>query len=154
MKVLRSTMYPPAIDEPVTMVVSERSLKVPVEQAAAEMEMPGMFVVSEIFEVAGTADELRISIEGARRERDAATDERNMAISYYWNAAQLARVVEGGILGNPRPAPLAAKQIEVVLRQLAKHPSYRKQTIACVSRDHMLVRLESDGAISILPILP
>lgn len=152
MKVIRSTMYPPDINAPVTIIASQRSLRVPVEQAAAEMEQPGVFVVSDIFGMPDSADEVKVSMEGARRERAAANAERNMAISYYWNAAQLARMAEGGVLANPRPAPLSAKQIEVVLRQLAKHPSYRKQMIACVAKDLKLVRLETDGTISVLPI--
>lgn len=150
MKVLRSTMYPPSIDEPITVVVSERSLRVSIEQAAAEVEQPGMFVVNDIFE-SFTADDVKLTLEGAERQRANAENERNMAISYYWNAATLTKVIEGGSLTNPQPAPLTVEQIQVVLRQLHRHPSYRKQTVMCVSRDFRFVTLHADGSIHLAP---
>lgn len=151
MKVLRSTMYPPSIDEPITIVAAAPSLKVSVEEAAAGMEQPGMFVVSDIFELPDDTQEPRLSVEGMKRQMTCSEDERNMAICYYWNAAQLARMNPGGGLANPSPAPLSVKQLEVVLRQLSKHPNYQKQTVICVSKDRRVVQILG-GTISINPL--
>lgn len=150
MKVFRSTLYPPSIDDPITVVAALSSLAEPVEQVMADMERIGEFVVSEVFEVPDDTQDPRLTVEGMKRQIANAADERNMAISYYWNAVKLGLLVEGGALFNPSPAPLSVDQIRTVLRQLHKHPSYNKQIITCISKDIRVVRLYPSGDINVI----
>jgi hypothetical protein len=150
MKVLRCTMYPsPDPKDAVTVTISEKSGIEPLDKIATRMLMPGTFVVSDIFEVPDTTDELHIALLGMKRLEDSARaqDERNMAISYYWNAMQLKKLAPGGTLANPKPAPLYGTQIEMVLLQLVKHPDYYGQTIMCIASDHEMVIINRNGTI-------
>jgi hypothetical protein len=113
------------------------------------MEEPGVFVASDIFEVQDGLCSAEITLRGARRLADSARahEERNMAICYYWNAAQLAKIAESGTLVNPSPAPINAERLTVVLRQLSLHPKYKHQLVLTVSHDLTVVTMK-DGKIT------
>lgn len=65
--------------------------------------------------------------------------ERNMEISYQWNANMLRYVK--GVLMNPDPAPLSVEDCAAVLERLAQHPNYNNQTIIVVANDGTIVQL-------------
>lgn len=151
--ILRSSMYhPDDLPHPITVVCRAQALKVPVEEAAASMEQPGMFVVNDIFETPADVDDPHAVILGVKRLKDSTRleEECNMAISYYWNAMQLPKIMKGGALANPRAAPLCAEQLKVVLRQLRKHPSYNGQRIIMFSRDGEAVMMDPSGEIKVV----
>jgi hypothetical protein len=70
-------------------------------------------------------------------------DERNMAIMFFWDAAQLRQVSPDGLLAAPDPTPLSADQVEIVLLQLARHRNYQHQTVAAPSRDGFYLEMKN-----------
>lgn len=143
MKALRITMYNPAL-EPMTIVLLERDLSVPL--AEVQEYQPGAFTIFDEFETENDGM-IDLSVEADTRQQDAADDETNLAVFYYWNAQQLGRLREGGSLGNPAPAPLSADMLRLGLTQLALHPNYRAQRVVCHSMDGETVVL-TGGEIS------
>ena len=143
MKILRATMYSPDL-EPYTVVLQETYLLVPIEEAIESSVMPGCFTVTDVFEVADSMNLLEATLESTRRLETRAERERNMAMLYYWDAAQFAHLNPGGVLTSTRPAPLSVKEVEITLKQLAQHPEYRNQTILCITEVGELV-LMRDG---------
>lgn len=139
-RVLRFSIYEDPF-HPITFVTRECDLQVPLERAATDLEElhSEVFVVTEIFEVPEDQydDEIGIIHLGLQRLQDSAREleERNMAISFYWNAAQLRSLNPGGVLVNPSRAPLTVAQLKVIQRQLVRHPNYRNQIIHMTSRD-------------------
>src|SRR5262245_8668071 len=128
MKVLRSTVYPPE-GVPLTVVMRDTDIKVPVEQAATMNQPPEALVVHDIFTVEDGSSIVEATFEGEERARLQRKHENNMAVLFYYNAAQLERIVDGGVLVNPAPAPLSADNIAAVFDQLREHPSYTNQRV-------------------------
>lgn len=139
-QVLRCTIYEDPF-HPLTWIVRGIDLDVAIKNAALDFEMihTEVFVVTDIFDVTEDEfnDEAKLIHRGLSRLKDSAREleERNMAISFYWNAAQLRFVSEEGLLANPSPAPLSVEQLKTIARQLRAHPNYKKQTITMVTRE-------------------
>lgn len=150
-KAVRITMYAPHDLSPTTVVIMERDIDNGMTVAElcdhhARVAMPGTFCVFDTFETED--DMVRASIHAGERIRP--EDERNMAISYYYNAAMLRQVADGGVLTNPAPAPLTVEDITAVLKALAFHPNYSSdKTIQCFTAlgGHQLVELRN-GEVS------
>jgi hypothetical protein len=144
--VLRSTLYTSPDDRsPFTLVVRASDLARPIREAADTLERDAAawgFVVNDIFEVGDGvyADAVRTTLTGSGRlDGERKTDERHMCISYFWNLDQLERVNPRGVLVNPGCAPLTVDQLQVVMRQLARHPHYKDQTLIFRARDNQVV---------------
>lgn len=141
MKVLRCSIYESPTAPPLTIVTRACDLHEPVEVAARDLETmhPGTFIVVDIFDVEPAVydSELASVHAGMQRLKDSvrALDERNMAVSYYWNAMHLKITSREGALANPNRAPLSKAQLEVVMRQLVRHPNYQAQHIFMISKD-------------------
>ncbi len=152
MKVLRISTYHPATLLPLTAVMRESDTKIPLSEVAREMEVPGSFTVADIFDYPPGLPPLIMEATHAAflRLQDSArfTDEKNMALSYYWNADRLRMVVPGGTIANPKPAPLRAEQLKVVIRQLRRHPNYDRQRIVMASEDGYLVACDPEGNVT------
>ena len=135
-KVIRISMYrSPDDHNPITMVARAIDLAKSVEETERGMEgcVPDAFVVSDTFDVdeATYADPLKVSLAALRRMRSSsvAQGELDMAMCYYWNTSRLGLVNAKGMIASSRPAPLTEVQLKTVLRQIARHPKYERQTV-------------------------
>lgn len=142
MKVLRSTFFSPQLD-PVTTVVMEDSLLNPIEQVAQEMEetAAGAFVIVDIFDVPGSTNIIQATLAAEQRAVERRARERDMALTYYYDAGQFHLLNRGGVLTMTQPAPLSATELEVPLRQLARHPNYDGFTIVAISEDNEMIEM-------------
>lgn len=149
---------------PITTVMRDRDLKLGIEGTIEDLfktppgpsaiERPiedevfdAVFFVYEVFDMQN-ADMPAATIEAKRRLDKRALEEQNMAVLYYYNAQALVPVNDDGHLINPRPAPLRADDIDMTLKQLAKHPNYKPgQTIHCTSHDGIDVTMKA-GEVS------
>lgn len=147
MKVLRVTMFPPpGSGEPMHIVTRQEDMNIPVEEAATPDDTPGVFYVSDIFEVADGTGIQEATLEAGRRADD---QEPNMAVHYYWTAMYLKRTVPGGVIGNTERSPLTVEQLKVCMKQLADHPAYEGHIVMSWAKDGTGVRLKSDGNVAV-----
>jgi hypothetical protein len=137
---MRSTIYSEDGDS-LSLVVADGALTDTLESARERTKQPGALCVYEIFDAPDGASEDAITRMAIAREEARETIERNMTVSYYWNASMLPRVNAGGVLMNNLPAPLSAEDCAAVLEQLALHPDYNNQTIIAVAMDFTIVTL-------------
>jgi len=143
MKVLRSTMYEPSAIVPhPTAIAREADLKLPIDEAILGMEMPGVLVLGEVFE-SDIEDKTLLTQEALKRYMPRREREENQALLFYWDAEMLERTRPTGIISGTQPAPLNVEEITTVLRQLAKHPSYKGQTVIAISEDYKMVRMKA-----------
>lgn len=144
MKILRCSMYPPpGTGSPTTVVITDRSLDIPILEAARSMEMDGAaFVVADIFEAPDDTPEEKAILLGVHRLESSVVqkEEYDQSVFFYWNAMQLGHIKAGGILANPAPAPLSTEQLSTAMFQLMKHKNYDKHTIMCFSRNGIMVK--------------
>lgn len=146
MRVLRATMWTPEL-EPISMVMREVDLGVPLDEAAEEQRiLPGGFVCMDIFEVDDDADIMEATMEATRRQQEVIQREHDQALLYYWDASKFGQLAAGGVLTGTLPCPLSAAEIEIVLIQLAAHPEYRGQTIIAIAEDHTVVMMKDGTA--------
>lgn len=150
MKALRMTFFSPELD-PVTTVVLEDSLTKEIKEAAREIEesAAGAFVITDIFNVPDGSDLVYTGLTAQQRASDRIERERDMALTYYYDAGQFGMLGVGGTLTMTRPAPLSAAELEVPLRQLARHPLYRDFIVMAISEDARLIRMQR-GEIQVL----
>lgn len=154
MRVLRSTMYrPPERDgfHPVTIVIREPDLSEPMDKAmeAATKPLPSpAFIVAEVFIVPDGTSIERATFEAHRRQQERSRAECDMAIGFFWYLGWFLRMTEGGVIGATKPAPLEVDDLEAIARQLAKEPSYRRQTVRQIARDGRFVVL-ADGKVTV-----
>jgi hypothetical protein len=139
MKILRMTFFNPAdIHHPITLGLVH--VREPMEEAAREVVERGTFAIIDVFEAPDDTEHPELL--AARRVQDSVRfeEECNMAISYYWNASHLKITREGGVICNPKPAPLSVEQVKEVQRQLKLHPDYKGQKFLMFARDdnHMV----------------
>lgn len=154
-KVIRTSLYRDPYDNtPITIVSRAIDLRKPAEEVAREMERssPGVFVVSEVFEVdeATYADPLKVPLAAVRRLKECSPrlqGELDMAMCYYWNANALKVTTDHGMISATKPAPLTRDQLQTVLRQIARHPEYKHQNVIQFTHEGEPVRLV-DGKIS------
>lgn len=160
MRALRTTAFIHPDQPPLTTVVIEASLRVPIEQAAEGMRsQPDVLVITDIFDApnpprgeweatpedAGAATVLATTEAMRRMDEDV---ERNMAILYFYNGAAL-RVVREAVIPT-LPAPLTVEQITTVFEQLAYHPNYNGQHVNAFTEDGHQVNLKN-GHVTNLP---
>lgn len=126
MHVLRCTLFATSPTDHMHTVVRESDVTSFGELLAGNP--PGTFLVHEVFEMDEGSIERATGEAMARATKRASTD-INMAISFFWNADQLARLHPGGTLANPAPAPYGSEECRQVLLQLARHPAYDAQTM-------------------------
>lgn len=152
MKAVRHTVFPDP-SNPVTAITVEGEMKNgALDNIEAELTLPGLFSITEIFEVKGvehgddgTDALMKAIMQGGERVRERAQQEVNMAVGYYWNADQLVKVKAGGTLMNPARAPFGVSDVETMLTQLAQHPNYKPGvTIRSTAEDGSFVSMK-DG---------
>lgn len=128
-KALRVSVYgaPPVPgSEPMTVVTFEDNLVVTADGLAAEMRVPGILVITEVFETSA-ADELGATAEAMERIHP---EERNMAVMFYWIIAAMHNVSREGFVGLTGPNPLTVDQTVEVFEQVRMHPLYDAQRIS------------------------
>lgn len=99
------------------------------------------FLVHEAFAVTASDTVEATLVAHQRRTAEMALRENNMAVCFFHNAMQLPCLSDEGYLLNGARAPLSAKELELVLSQLAGHPAYKSQTVSTTSEDGATVRL-------------
>jgi hypothetical protein len=156
-RVLRSSLYHDPWCFPFTVITRECDLAVPIQRAAEEMEdqgaRSGCLVVTDIFDLPDAlyADPVRVSMEGTGRlTRERLQVERNMAMSYFWNAEKLNITAAGGFLVNPGAAPILIADLQAVMLQLTKRENYQKQTLIFRALDETVITLR-DGVFKLQP---
>lgn len=124
-RVLRITLHGGLHEPPVTMVVSERDVAVPLEEAAMVLHNPpDIFVVTEIFESDGS-DITMWTADAMVQAEDKAQDESNMSVLYWWTVGYFQVMHDNGVIGTQRSTPLSPDQIIAVFRALAQRSDYR-----------------------------
>jgi hypothetical protein len=149
MRVLRISLWGPDL-EPLSMVVREHDMTLPLEEVVRQQvespDAPG-YVSHEILEVE-EEDIAAVTLGIVRRHAEQQERERNAAMLYWWDAAQLPRLTEGGVLTATKPAPLSVDEIRDALEQLARHPHYRGQLVVSIAEDGRVVTMR-DGAATV-----
>lgn len=160
MKVLRATMWPPpadngppsAKDGPVTMVMRDSDMTLPLEDVARHVSAPlvegAAFIVLEVFTAPDGTSIETVTLEGQRRARKRAASEKNMAIAFYYYVGWLPRMNPGGVVTATKPAPLEADDLATVAEQLARQTVYQGQTVLQIAKDGRLVWLRA-GTVTI-----
>jgi hypothetical protein len=167
MRVLRLSMWAAPDQPPITTVMRDSDLRMSVEETIEELfaeppeapaiERPidnpvfgGVFFVYEVFDMQN--DEImQATAEATRRMERRALTEQNMAVLYFYNTQALRPVQENGHLINPKPAPLNVTDIEMALKQVAKHPNYQHQRVVTTSHDGVVVEMQN-GDIKKMPL--
>jgi len=140
-RILRVTRYS-SPESRATTIVREHDITVSIEEAIKQLTAPSVgFIVSEVFEMAGAPSIEEAAFEAEKRRRLGAFDEDNQAICYYWSVMQLRLLKGDGLLGMKDPSPLSVAQLEVVLRQIAQHANYQRQTIVAIASDARIVKM-------------
>lgn len=146
MKVLRTTLYTPGGGQ-LMAVVREQDVTSFSEVLAGRPE--DAFLTHEVFDVPDDFSfEDCVAEAGRRWTPEIALRERNMSVSFFWNADKLGIVNPGGVLANPGRAPYNADACRQVLIQLKAHPNYHGQTVVTHAADGTIVSLLRDGAIT------
>lgn len=140
MHALRFSMYSPDL-EATTPIVRQCDMAAPLEEIA--VAQPGMFSITDIFEVDDDATYEQTMAIGLERMKARYEREQNMAMHYYWHAQQLRMLNATGTLGNTEPAPLSVEELTESLTQLANHPDYQRQTIRSIAEDWTFVVLKA-----------
>lgn len=141
MKALRTTAIFPDLDTVVTVVRAANdagALSVRHTEALAST-----FHYIDVFEVPDDCERAMVAAIAAERQTKRNEIERNMAILYYYDAAALAILNDGGLLSTSQPSPLSVEDVAYTLKQLARHPDYRGQRIVCEADDSTLVTLHA-----------
>lgn len=126
MRVLRITSYGGIAEPPMTMVVREPDITVPLEEAQQIMDQPpDMFIITEIFEADDSLDLAGAAAEAILRYDTFAHDERNMSVLYWWMTRYFPLMANEGVIGTQRPSPLSADACALVFRALAQRSDYR-----------------------------
>ena len=90
MKALRSTIYM-SPSEAKTMFVREDALAAPIsDTTTAEVEVPGAFVISEVFEIDASIDMSALAKIAQQKLRVRARREQDQATLYYWDMHALS----------------------------------------------------------------
>lgn len=143
-RVARITAFGPEL-EPISVVVHEDELSMPMEEAISAMRpVPGGYVAVDEFE--SDHELVGATLEATQRGMDAREEESQAALLYHWNAGVLLRVAEGGVLTATLPAPLTVERIIDVFQQLAVHPNYRGQLVMGISQDERFVTMRNGDA--------
>jgi len=128
MRYLRLSFFPTMTDPPVTTVVEEDSLNVPIERAL-DMQVKdaieaGGFVIGAIvdYEIGELVEATANIMRAIDKQR-----EQNMAVLFYWNLAHMDLMSDDGvILPNPTapnyPAPLTGDEARRVMELMALSP--------------------------------
>jgi len=141
MRVMRASVYlPDSITNPITFVVRQDAVTMPLEEVA---EDEFGFVYSEIYEVPDEESFVKTSLEGAQRVN--VEDEANMAVMYYWLHAQFPILKKNGVVLSDIPAPLNVEQIQYVHRKLKKLSDYDGFTFTTFAQDGTPVTTSKEG---------
>ena len=141
MKAFRSTCYG-SPSKSKTVFIREDALAAPIsEDTLTELEVPGAFVVSEVFEIDESIDMLALAEIAQQKLHARAKREQAQALLYFWDTHALERVRANGVLAGTEPAPLNVDEIKIVLRQIVKHPLYEGQSVIVISEDLKFVRV-------------
>lgn len=146
MKVLRTTLWKPDLTaRPV--IVTEADLEATIEDAAehARAFPNDMFVTTDIFEIESD-DPITVTIEAGRRSHLFGPDEKNMALLYYFEANELAKLTPNGRLEMDQATPLTREQVVRTLQALVLHSNYKSQTVVAIAKDGTYITL-SNGEI-------
>lgn len=143
-KALRVSVYgfmpEPGGPGPMTVVTFEDNLIVTADGLAEQMRVPGVFVMTEVFETAAT-DELQATEEALERIDP---EEHNMAVMFWWVVGHLHNASRETFIGLTGPNPMTEEQNIEVFEQIAAHPLYAEQRISTpTARDTLWVILEA-----------
>ena len=70
----------------------------------------------------------------------------NQACLYSYDVAILPMLTDEGMLSTDKPSPLTRDEVADVLKHIARHPEYRKQTVICHDENFVPVTL-CDGKV-------
>lgn len=147
MKYLRMTMWLGRRANPMTTIIPEDSLTIPIYYAAnrhreLSAAMMGPPVEVEIHEYPDNLSMQEVSTRVATERREPLSDKANAQNTLFdWAMVMLDQLNPGGVLQTTLAAPLDVDDLCVTLRYIANSPSYRGQTINMTAKDQTLVSL-------------
>lgn len=127
--------------EPMTTIVPETSLRIPIHSAANQQRqmtqaLMGPPVEVEVHELEDGLDE-RAAIQKIMESRPEplSDEERFKLVVYDWALDLLEKLTPGGVAQTTQPAPLPVDALREVLERVAKEPKYKDQRINMVASD-------------------
>lgn len=147
MKYLRTTIWIGHHAEPMTTIVPESDLRIPIYAAATQHRIllgavPGPVVEVEVHELedALSLPDAVLKIIASRPE-PLTPEQRHELTAYEWGMALLTQMNPGGVAQTTLPAPLSVEALTRVLKRLAAASNYRDQTFNMTSQDLVEVSL-------------
>lgn len=143
MKYLRMTMWFGRTAEPMTTVIPETSLQIPIHSAATQQRalmqaqgLPGPVIEVEVHELEdGLGEREAILKIIASRPTPLSVEEHCKLTVFDWAVDLLSQLNPGGTAQTTRPAPLAVADLRDILDRVAKTPGYKDQRINMVASD-------------------
>lgn len=157
LNMVRFVRYASLEQSPIIVVAKEDDLVVPIQEAfeAIQRLEVDTLVILDVFPIYDTKVETKpvfiVTDLGdcvRKRTEEREEYERNMALLYFWDAMQLPKVADNGILTASLRSPLSVAETEMVLKQLAHHTNYRHQTVISITKDLKIVSMK-DGKVTV-----
>jgi hypothetical protein len=129
---------------PVIAVVRKDELTVSVEELISTWKQkdPTTLILVDEMEVQDDASDEQVGKAMADRFAEKIQTEGNMAAVFVWAASNFARLTPlTGVMSMKSLSPLTVEELEIVLKQVIRHPAYAKQTVVTFSKDGRVVRV-------------
>lgn len=147
MKYLRMTVWLGRRAEPMTTIIPESELPIPIHTAATQQRtllkgVAGPLVEIEVHELGDDLlpQEAVLQIIASRPEP--LTDEQRHELTVYdWAMDLLLQLKPGATAQTTQPSPLSVAALTRVLKRIAAAPSYTDQTFNMISHDLVEVAL-------------
>lgn len=141
MKYLRMTMWLGRTAEPMTTILCETDMKIPIHTAATLQRqmlqsMPGPLVEVEVHELDDSlsmADAVMTIIQS--RPEPLTAEQRHQLTVYDWAVDLLGRLNPEGVVQTTEPSPLTTESLTSVLQRVAAHPAYQDHTFNMEAAD-------------------
>lgn len=128
--------------KPLVTAFDSDELTIPLTDFYEEAKKPDILLILDVFEIQSKDPNEIVKALGARNEeRDEV--EHHMAMLYFWARGQLRLLSPHGTLGMPKPAPLSAEEMSMVLKQLAHSKQYQHQTVVGLSKERRQVVMKN-----------
>lgn len=147
MKYLRMTMWTGRNAAPMTSIVAETDLRVPIYTAASQQRalnnnMAGPAVEVEVHEFPDDMDPAMVAVNIAKARTKPLDEETRHTLTVFdWAMDLLSHLTSTGVAQTTQPAPLTAHALAEVLTRVAAEPAYRGQSFKMTSFDLTPVNL-------------
>lgn len=157
MKYLRMTMWIGRRANPMTSIICERDLRVPIYTAANEQRvmsaaMMGPALEVEVHELPDTLTLEEATLQIIRARPQPLSKEEHLELTLFdWAMDLLEKLNPWGIAQTTEPCPLDITALTRILHQIAASPKYRGQTFNMLMPDRTEVSLVNGEVITSQP---